>query len=48
MFCLEARNEMPASDEEIEEAEAEGISISNGYGPTELLLEGGRVTGVVL
>ncbi len=47
MFCLEARNEMPASDEEIEEAEAEGISISNGYGPKEILVEDGRVTGVV-
>jgi len=47
MYCLETRDIMPASAEEIEEAEAEGIAIKNAWGPKEILVEGGKVKGVV-
>ncbi len=33
MYCLESRDIMPASAEEIEEAEGEGISIHTCFGP---------------
>ena len=46
MYCLEARNEMPALDEEIEEAEAEEIKINNSWGPKRIIVEDGKVTGV--
>ena len=46
-FCLEQRNEMPATVEEIEEAEEEGIKINCGWGPKEILTEGGKVKGIV-
>lgn len=48
MFCLESRDIMPASDEEIAEAEEEGIVINCGWGPKEILTENGKVTGIVL
>ncbi len=47
MYCLEQRAEMPASVEEIAEAEAENISVNCGWGPKEVLSENGKVTGVV-
>ena len=47
MFCLESRDEMPASREEILEATEENIAIHNGWGPKEILTENGRATGVV-
>ena len=47
MFCLEAREKMPASDEEIEEALEEGIELNCGWGPKEVLEEDGHVSGVV-
>lgn len=46
MFCLENREEMPALDEEIEEAEAEGIVINNSWGPKRIIVEDGHVVGV--
>lgn len=46
MFCLESRVQMPALGEEIEEAEAEGISINNSWGPKRIIAENGRVVGV--
>lgn len=46
-FCLEQRHEMPATVEEIEEAEEEGIKINCGWGPKEILTEGGKVRGIV-
>lgn len=48
MVCLEPRDKMPASPEEIAEAEEEGIKITCGYGPKEFLSENGHVTAVVL
>lgn len=46
MFCLESRQEMPALDEEIEEAESEGIVINNSWGPKRIIVENGHVVGV--
>jgi len=46
MFCLENRNEMPALDEEIEEALEENITINNSWGPKRIVSENGRVIGV--
>ena len=37
MISLEQRDEMPAAKDEVEEVEAEGISIVNGYGPKEII-----------
>lgn len=48
MYCLESRETMPASEEEITEATEEGISIRCGWGPKEILSQDGRVTGIVL
>ena len=47
MFCLEAREKMPASNEESEEALEEGIELNCGWGPKEVLEEDGHVSGVV-
>ena len=47
LYCLESREEMPALEEEIAEAEAEAVVIRNGWGPKELLVENGRIAGVV-
>lgn len=47
MFCLEPRDNMPASLEEIAEAEEENISIQCGWGPKEVLTENGKVSGIV-
>jgi len=47
MFCLESRDKMPASKDEIFDAEAENITINNSWGPKEVLTEDGKVTGVV-
>ncbi|MFA7129890.1 MAG: FAD-dependent oxidoreductase, partial [Sphaerochaeta sp.] len=46
LYCLEARQEMPALVEEIEEAEGEHIDINNSYGPVRILSQEGKVTGV--
>lgn len=48
MFCLEQRENMPASKEEIAEALEEGIELNCGWGPKEVLEEDGKVAGVVL
>ena len=49
MFCLESRDEMPASREEVAEAEEENIKINPSWGPKEVLIdESGKVTGIVL
>ncbi|MFR4864489.1 MAG: FAD-dependent oxidoreductase [Oliverpabstia sp.] len=47
MFCLEQREHMPASKEEIAEVLEEGIELNCGWGPKEVLEENGKVTGVV-
>ena len=47
MFCLEQRENIPASKEEIAEALEEGIELNCGWGPKEVLEEDGKVAGVV-
>ena len=47
MFCLEQRDEMPALPNEVAEAEEDGVAVSCGWGPKEILVEDGRATGVV-
>ena len=47
MFCLEQRDEMPASRDEISEALEEGIELNPGWGMKEILEENGHVSGVV-
>jgi len=46
MFCLESREQMPALDEEIEEALEEDIVINNSYGPSRVITQKGKVVGV--
>ena len=46
LFCLEAREEMPALEEEVEEALGEDIIVSNSWGPSRIVVKDGRVTGV--
>lgn len=46
LYCLEEREMMPASEEEIAEAQDEGVCINCGWGPKEILTENGKVTGV--
>ena len=48
MFCLEDREHMPASEEEIEEATEEGIKVNCGWGPKEIIVKDGKVDGIVL
>jgi NADPH-dependent glutamate synthase beta subunit-like oxidoreductase len=47
MLCLESREEMPAAKDEVEELVEEGIELSCGWGPKEILTEDGKVTGIV-
>lgn len=46
LFCLEARDEMPAWEKEIEEAIEEGITINPSWGPKQLLQMKEKVVGV--
>ena len=48
VFCLEARDAMPAGDDEIEEAIAEGVEINNEKGIKSLVLVGERIAGIEL
>ena len=47
MYCLETRETMPAAADEVAEALEEGITICNSWGPKEIIMENGRVSGVV-
>ena len=47
MFCLEARDEMPALPEEVSEAEKDGVHVNCGWGPASIQVdESGYVSGV--
>ena len=46
MVCLESRAEMPAFEEEIEEALREGLKIHPSRGPTRFLGQNGKLTGL--
>ncbi len=47
MLCLEPRDAMPASKEEVEEALEDGVEIINGYGPKEVLVKDGKAYAIV-
>jgi formate dehydrogenase beta subunit len=46
LVCLESRDEMPAFEDEIEEAQREGITIHPSRGPKRFVGQNGRVTGL--
>jgi NADPH-dependent glutamate synthase beta subunit-like oxidoreductase/Fe-S-cluster-containing hydrogenase component 2 len=46
-LCLESEKEMPASKEEVAEATEDGVVIKNGWGPKEVLVTDGKVSGIV-
>ncbi len=46
VVCLESQEEMPAAPEEIEEAGREGIIFHHRRGPSRILGQNGRVTGL--
>lgn len=46
MFCLENEEEMPALDEEVEEALSEDIIINNSWGPNRIIEENGKVVAI--
>jgi NADH-quinone oxidoreductase subunit F len=46
MSCLESREEMPAHEEEVEEAIAEGIIIDCSCGPKQVANDGKKVKGI--
>ncbi len=46
IMSLESREEMPAHDFEVEEAEHEGITFLPRRGPKSIVVEGGRVVGL--
>ena len=46
-ICIEFREVMPAHTWEVEEALEEGISLVNGYGPVEIVVENSRITGLI-
>lgn len=48
MVSLEDRDSMPASLEEILEAEEDGVTIVNGWGPKEIIIKKNKATAVVL
>ncbi len=46
LICLESRQEMPASEEEIEESLLEGIVLKPSLGPKQFLGKNGKLTGL--
>ncbi len=46
LVCLESREEMPASEEEIEEGMVEGIKFHASLGPKQFVGQKGKVTGL--
>ncbi len=46
MYCLESRKQMPALEEEIEEAIGEDIILNNSWGPKRIVEENGKLVGV--
>jgi NADPH-dependent glutamate synthase beta subunit-like oxidoreductase len=48
LACLECREEMPATGEEIKQAEEEGVVVHPAGSLTRILTENGRITGVEL
>jgi NADPH-dependent glutamate synthase beta subunit-like oxidoreductase/NAD-dependent dihydropyrimidine dehydrogenase PreA subunit len=46
LFCLESRQEMPAHEWEIKQAEEEGVTIHPSWGPKRFISDNGRVSGI--
>lgn len=46
LVCLEQRDEMPAWEEEIQEAMEEGVRITNCFGPNKFLEKDGKLSGI--
>lgn len=47
MLCLESKDIMPATKEEIKEAEEDGVEIKCGWGPKEVIVENDKATAIV-
>ena len=47
MVCLETRDIMPATKEEVADAEADGVKVNCGWGPKEVIVENGRAKAIV-
>lgn len=47
MVCLEDKDHMPATNDEVFEALDEGIQLINGYGPKEIIKENNKVKSIV-
>ncbi|KAB3530763.1 FAD-dependent oxidoreductase [Alkaliphilus pronyensis] len=46
IYCLEARENMPAHKEEVAEALEEEVTINNCWGPTRIITQKGKVTAI--
>lgn len=46
LVCLEQFEDMPASAHEVEKALQDGVKIINGWGPTKVVTENDKVTGI--
>jgi NADH-quinone oxidoreductase subunit F len=46
IYCLEPRDEMPAWEQDVDEAVDEGIVINSEASPSKIIHENGRVTGI--
>lgn len=46
MFCLESREQMPAHQEEVDEALSEEVAINNNWGPKRILCDNGNLIAV--
>ena len=47
MYCLEARDQMPATPAEVAEAEEDGANVHCGWGPKEIITRDGKAAAVV-
>lgn len=48
MLCLETKEDIPASKEELDEALEENIRVNYGWGPKEIILKEGKVDKIIL
>jgi len=48
LSCLETRDIMPATPEEIEEALEEGVKLYPGWGPEKIIVEDGEIKSIVM
>ncbi len=48
VVCLEGRDEMPANPVEVTGALTEGAELLTGYGPVKVIVDAGKVTGLIV